>query len=756
MLDDDDAALKQIKRRTSPMGRLLAFAFVGGIGALAFMYYQRSEAYERRMDGVMAAGEEADRGRMLAMLRAELHKNDYDDVQERIIRNLGHFRDAEATPLLIRALDEGGVVRRAAALALARIGSPAADEAKPKLLAVLPHTDERDRPQVVWALAVLREQAATDAILSEFTKGLLQAQPDFDARVVATVFGVHKLGSSALTAHPEESVRALVATALAEIASPAVIAPLTRMIKNSKESPQVVRAAAAGLARTGDPHVSQPLFDLLRTRPELRPSVLDALKKSAAAPNIAALLEAARSIEDKRDLVAILRATHDPRAAGALAQLVDEQDPDVRVEAAHGLAELGDPRAVAILLELAKDEDDTVGQDAIDALRELGRPEAATGLLALLKGFPGRKASILRALGACRALQAGPVIQKELGGDDVAAAAKALGQIPYPKAYATLVRMLPRDPDIDFSRPSVANEMAFLTRRAAIVGLAYFGKPDPKAISSLVTIIEDPEDDFRLRRQAGQTLGLIADDALRATILQKITDATLAEGIRRAYVQGLWQKPDRSMAKELFSLFTPETPSSVRKAAALAIGYASDPDNDARLIAMLDRKETRVDAAYAVVLGAGEAAARRLVAHLAKDRDLREVLNMSVNSNEHDNYNLIAEGMFESGQVWRRLRVAEILRHGDEEASYSYAWLGFTSRLAAGWDGPGGLSARAIRERIYGTLTSSDDPELRRLAAEALAAINERGLLLAARDSQQRGAREARQLLLRLDRPHKT
>ena len=154
-------------------------------------------------------------------------------------------------------------------------------------------------------------------------------------------------------------------------------------------------------------------------------------------------------------------------------------------------------------------------------------PASSAGLLALLKGFPGRKASILRALGACRALQAGPVIQKELGGDDVAAAAKALGQIPYPKAYATLLGMLKRDPDIDFSRPSVVNEMAFLTRRAAIVGLAYFGKPDPKAIGEFVTIIEDAEDDYRLRRQAGQTLGLIADDALRATILQKITDANL-------------------------------------------------------------------------------------------------------------------------------------------------------------------------------------------------------------------------------------
>ena len=77
----------------------------------------------------------------------------------------------------------------------------AADAAKPALLNALKTADERDRPQIVWALAVLKEANAADAIIKEFQSGLLQGQPDFDAKVIVDALGIPKLSTPELTGH---------------------------------------------------------------------------------------------------------------------------------------------------------------------------------------------------------------------------------------------------------------------------------------------------------------------------------------------------------------------------------------------------------------------------------------------------------------------------------------------------------------------------------------------------------------------------
>lgn len=754
MLGNDDPTLKQIKRRTSTFGRLVGISIVVGAVGLGIFYYKRSEAYEQRMDGVLEAGKMEDREQMLAKLREELQKASYDDVKVRIMRNLGHFDDEKAVPLMIKELENGGVVRRAAALALARIGSPEADAAKPKLLEVLPKTDERDRPQVVWALAVLKEPQASDAILTQFTKGMLQGQPGFDPKVITDVLGTQKLSSPELTNHEEKSVRTLVATALAEAGSSEVVDPLLRMIKREDEDAEVVRIAAAGLARTGDPRVAEPLFNLMQRRAELRQSVLDALRRSTAAPQIAKLAAEANDASVRRDLTEILRDMHDPRVADQLAQLAQAEDQDTRVEAAHGLAELGDPRAVPILLELAKDEDDSMAQRALAALEDLGHPSAAEGLLAMLDDFPGRKASIFSALGTSGAEEAGPRLVKALEGDDVGAAATALGRLEYEPAFPKLLKMVDRPKDVDFTKPSVVSEMAYRNRVEALRGLAYFGRPE--AADKLIEVIEDPEDDYRIQAEAGKALGLIADDALKQRILQKIQNKELEKDMRVAYVQGLWRKPDQALAAKLMPMLSSsETPAQIRRAAALAVGYVGDPAHDAKLQELLKSEEDQTlrNAAFAVVLGGSEEAADVLLTAMEDNRDLREVLRYAITNEENDNFNVVTKSAFESGQIYRRLRVARAMGEGDEdEKSYSYVWNQVISRLKAGWDGPNGVTPRYIRSKLYEALTG-DDAARRELAAEVLTAMGERGLLLAARDSEGPGSQEAREQLLDIKRP---
>jgi hypothetical protein len=97
-------------------------------------------------------------------------------------------------------LDRAGQVRRAAAWSLARIGLPDAEAAKAKLMEELPDTDERDRAQVVWTLAVLREAASADALLDAFSKGQLSHLDGFSPKVVAEVLDL--IGDLALLGRP--------------------------------------------------------------------------------------------------------------------------------------------------------------------------------------------------------------------------------------------------------------------------------------------------------------------------------------------------------------------------------------------------------------------------------------------------------------------------------------------------------------------------------------------------------------------------
>jgi HEAT repeat protein len=750
----DDQALKKIGQRTTTSGKIISLLMVVGAVGLAFFYVQRSEKYEARMNPILEAGK-LEGEAMLGALRTALEQTEYDDVKARAIRNLAHFKDPGSVPAITKELDRPGVVRREAALALAAIGSPAADSAKPKLLEVLPKSDEKDKPQVIWALAVLKEPNASDAIIGEFTSGLLQAQPGFDPKVIADAIGIAKLSSPENTGHKEKSVRALVAMALSEAPGPEVVDPLVRMIEKSDEDPEVVRAAVMGLGRAGDPRAAGPLFGVMQSRPELRQNVLDSLAKSTAAPQLATLLKEAKDVNAKRDLVRLLRKTYDPRSADALAGLLGDPDADVREESTQGLADLGDARAVPALIELAKSEEDDVANDAVDALTKLANPDAAPALMEIFASAPHRKASIMRALGASGSKEAGALLVKELAGDDVGAAAKALGHLKYEPAYAAFVKMLPRSAykGVDFQKPGVPSEMAYRNRYEALQGLQHFGKIEPKLVKELVTIIEDPEDDFRLSAEAGATLGQLADAETYALMVQKVLDAKLTENIRVYYAQGLWRKPSPEVAAQLIPLLTGETPGAIKTAAALAIGYAGSPATDANLIQLLDDANARRYAAMAVTLGGSEEAARKLLAVLPTDRDADEILRMAVNSNEDDNFNLLTKSMFESGQIWRRIRVAEILRDGTGEGakavSYGYVWLHLTTRLRAGWDGPGGMSERGVRMAVNEQL-ASPDVERRRLVAGILGSMNLRGLLLAARDA---GNKEARDTLMALDKP---
>src|SRR5262245_18701306 len=85
----DEDAIRKIGQRTSTSGKILTVLMVGGAIALGWSYMDRSRKFDARMDGLLAAGK-LDGEPMLAALRTELEKSEYDDVKERAIMNLSH------------------------------------------------------------------------------------------------------------------------------------------------------------------------------------------------------------------------------------------------------------------------------------------------------------------------------------------------------------------------------------------------------------------------------------------------------------------------------------------------------------------------------------------------------------------------------------------------------------------------------------------------------------------------------------------
>lgn len=752
-----DQELRKLGRRTTWGGVIMIALLVLGAAAIAAFFWVRNRASGARWAAYESAQEQSQSAEeFLSRIRPLLPAADFADVKIRIMQKLAQYRDTEAVSLVIAELhSEVSIVRAQAARTLAAIGSPGADAAKPHLLRVLPRTDVADRAPVVWALAVLGEAAASEAIIEEFRGGRLQGQEGFDPRVVSAVLGPQRLSSDALLNHDEVSVRTLTAEALAETATPEIVEPLGRLVRfelaRGEPDENVLRAAASGLGRAGDERAGQALVNLLAGRPRMRAVVLDALRRTVGAPGLATLLDSTSDVSIERELVRTLARGHDPRALETLADLLDHADAEIQQHAAFGLAELGDARSVPVLLALARADDLATARQALLHLRELGAPGAASGLMEMLHDarFRNRRASVLRALGRTGALGAGPVVLRYLDGEDASSAALALAELDFDPAYNRMQRLLPRPPELDLSQPRVANEDLLMLRTAAVRATGRYGRLE--AAPALMRIIEDAQDDRRVRLEAGYALGAVADNDVRRQVLAKISDHSLDEYARRYFVPALWQRPDPALVEALLDVVArAETPSELRTAAALAVGYAGADSADERVSRMLAQPERQASAALMVVLGGTAPQARALMALLADNAELATGLREALSNEENHRFDLLTNTMFDSGQVFRRLRVALVLAEGEGDRRYTFVLNHITHRLGVGWDGHDGMTARAIRSRLWEALRG-DDEARSEWVAQVLGRMDERGLLLAARDQGGKGSAQARAQLRRMN-----
>ena len=251
---------------------------------------------------------------------------------------------------LLRRLADAGAGERATLL-----GAVPAVATRVEAERILPHLADRD-PEVRGAAAELLGRSPPEAVL--------------DALAGASERPGTRLGAVEALGRVERGACPLLVPHLRDVA------------------PEVRAAAAAGLARCGQPEASDAVTRALGDEedPSVRRALLHALGRaggSAAVPVLASYL----SHDEVATRFSAARALGCTGAADAVRPLLDallDDAPEVRGAALRSLGELGDPRGGEPVSGLLHSRDRDLRRAAADALRRMAPPEAAERLLEAL------------------------------------------------------------------------------------------------------------------------------------------------------------------------------------------------------------------------------------------------------------------------------------------------------------------------------------------------------------------------------------
>lgn len=361
-LDPDETNFKRGAVRPGAIALGLAIAM--GAGAALFFGVQTEEAklsvpqmVELKKNIYVLAKDE-----QLPHWRRWAASSEPAMVQEALAQ-LAWARDAEAATLSAKALARGNhQINGVAAQALAWVGSPSGDVAKPALLEALKKADQSDKPQIVWALVELGEATIFPEALAVYRLGHLSSVERlgggraFDAERLANLVSRDEL--SKLATDESVSVRQLVASMLSAKPESKHLATLTTLVQDADVD--VAREAATGLGRIGDEAARGPLLTALgKADKKNRVRFLEALRDGVGGEGLVMALgsiakePAETNWFQTRQIFEMLRQVVDPRAADALVAWAErtQLSPHWRGEVGVRLAEMGDIRAAKYLGE---------------------------------------------------------------------------------------------------------------------------------------------------------------------------------------------------------------------------------------------------------------------------------------------------------------------------------------------------------------------------------------------------------------------
>ncbi len=417
-----------------------------------------------------------------------------------------------------------------------------------------------------------------------------------------------------------------------------------------------------------------------------------------------------------------------------------------------GLVNIGTPEARQVVVDLWKQIDDSNQKYGGDAyLYWAARPAL---IMSALGRFGGEDVGPMLIGQVCsnsdvnmraKALNVGATKDLTEPCPDIGAASMALGRVKYAPALDKFLEIAVRPEGIDFSVPSVDNESIFMDRQAVLTGMAFMGSP--AAFDTIVTIIEDPLDDFRTREDAVYPMAYCIDASNREGVIEKLTSSATDLPVRILYANALRFQADAATAQRLLPLLDAATPNALLIPVAKVLGESCDESVMAELAKLVTRDgEQSVDALadyqnaalFALVLCGTDAELTAILPFLRKEN------TSDIVRHHYEDFPFqLTRETFESGVVLKKLRTALWLKRHEQE----WAWAYLAGRLEAGFEtSPDGMGTMQIRQKLYESVLKGV-PWEQEVAAWAMFGMKDRGYLLALSTEGGTPAKVARDVL---------
>lgn len=560
-------------------------------------------------------------------------------LKEEALKRLAWAGDPTGVDLAIAALKHSEQkIRSQAALALAEYGLPAAEKAKPDLLAALKEAGPESKPQIAWALVVLRESSAFADIMALYRSGHLSKVQKlggalaFDPEKIIQLISLEQLASM----HTDESpaVRQLVATVLSRTADPKYTDQLIALVKDGDKS--VAHQAAPGLGKIGDDRARQPLVEALTgLTAEERLAYLEALRDGIGTKGLVLALDTVstetktRQWHQTEQIFKMIDLLADPNGGDALVAYAAKSDhPHWQYRVGKALAEIGDLRAVPFLARRLRQDTQKIYGDETDyeqllkrnndervvsarMLSDLAvlypdkrgviREESENAVWQWITSLPLPHANGLRALSAMGSKVhldklrewADPKERLPLEGQQppmpdawviAQSALRYIGWMKDERSWRVLERQLKRrDPDLDVTQEALMGggvAILGMTLRALGVGASdgFSEWGDNKAFKPLMAYVLEPKEHEEARERACMALAWVATDEEMIEVAKTIEKHGGADKkdqtIRWCLLETLVQRPVPGTASALLPMLNSNLELALRHQIARAIGKA--------------------------------------------------------------------------------------------------------------------------------------------------------------------------------------
>ncbi|MBN2529182.1 MAG: HEAT repeat domain-containing protein [Deltaproteobacteria bacterium] len=772
---------------------LLAALVLGGV--IGFFWWQDQSEFQMWNDKLQTALKIKDDTQFKAAMREIMQNCKRHDILTQVAFELGEIKDADAVALLTRAVTEGEALGEEAAMALAKIDTPDAKNAADAIYDQMIQSEELRKAKYAWALVVLEDERGFGPLLEAVSRQIVSTKTisNYDPDVIARMGTTEKLIELASAQDPMLKMYAAMELGFRSDKDP--VPSLLKLLGDPNK--KVAEAAAISLGRTADDRAGKALLNKIQESPDMLGPILSSVTQSVGAPGLSAIYKNTSDPSIKYKILGKLKTLNDPRSADLLLSITDEQFPgsddkakmegdEIRNQALWTLEALGDPRIAEKMyaktqwepIDPEKIPDEAVRYRQEDMARKIAngvvtwfgdaRPDNAADFVEKIykdnepysnspecaKRVKVDIGPLMDAMGKIGDTRFCKIVEPFLTKDEgffSQAASMALGRLKCPgtaKAFGNMMVMTKEERKEDKFSTLIESrdwqmEGRLQERRNSIIASRFLG--DPSLAETLMDIAMDPVDDPELRAEASNSLAYVADDKAMDLILEKVKDNALDVVARASLIKGLWHNPSKNAVEAMMSLLEGQGNDEFVKAAAIVVGEAGLPEYEERLNKLLDHADEnrRRGAVMAILLGGNLDRLDRIL-ELLNDTESKLVIREWYQS--HPVY--LSESIFKSKRIYKRLRIADAIvektqRLGDP---IMWPWKYLMDRLEKGWEtSPGGLTTLQVRQHLVKDV--KEDAENRKLAAEILRGMNERGYLLALQAGQGEAAEVARKVV---------